>query len=765
MKRTFKDLRKKVREYGILSLDLEATSKDTREADLELIAMAAGKGTATVTVVVPPTLEAVSFVQEHLAVPGLRIVGHNIIRYDLEVLHNLDIFKIEDIKAKIIDTLPLSWLYREEIPHGLKQMVKRFFDYDMVTYAGAYLHSPALNMIRQTEKVIGDLTKHLGKVTAQINKQAREEKRRLGKELKEKFVGKRKKVDRIARKEYQVRIDNDILKRFGPSIVATAEEKIRKRIRILETEIRHLECDAENQKREYAADDARQTLRLYYYLRRYLHGKNLGRWADMEVRAQFPSASMELSGIHVDPEQLDEMDKIFVPLMDEFEASMFDMAKMEFNPDSPAQVSNLLYDILGFPDIGGERSTDARTLMRLKHPLPQAILNFKSLRKLRSDFVTKLRDRSLRNKERRIYARFNPIGARKTGRASCSNPNLQQIPSRKKPQEYDKRIQALGPRIRKAFCAPKHRKILSVDLSQIELRLIAHVTGDANLMKVYIEQQEHGGIVYYTGDTHRMTRVHVSNLIGYDIGRKLAKNLNFGLMYGMSAVGFAIYAGLFKPNGEYDVATADKYITAFMNLYSGIPEFLDILADQWHGGTTGFPCRSFGMLSGRKRHFQERFVAPGKILNSIIQGSAADLLKIINWEIYENVIKNPAFRGTKFILQVHDEIALEVDEKKADDIGILVKYLMELSWFRITVPILASAKICNDWGAKDDDDIPEIGHMPPKETGIKPCVAMLDDDQRKWASKHLLTGFEQFDETLEETSGFIPVAEYDERNE
>ena len=1079
----FRLLRDKIDEYGILSLDLETTSKITREAKIELVAMASGKGTATTTVAVPPTPEVLSFVKEQLRRPSLRIVGHNIIRFDLEVLHFNGVFDLNDVEAKVIDTLPLSWLYREMIPHGLKDMVNRIFDYKMVTYDEAYIHSPAMMMIRQSDKVIEDLEGRKSQIITEIDKGARNEIKRLGNELKDRFKGRRKKEDREERAAYQVRINAYIERKFGTQVKSETIEAMDRKIGDLIADIVHLESEADAQKREYAEDDARQTLRLFYFLRRYLTNRGIDRWADMEIKTTFAAASMEVEGIHVDPDRLQKLEDIFVPLIDEFEAEIFNLAKMEFNPNSPQQVANVLYDIHGFTDYSGKRQTDEKNLMRIKHPLPQMILNFKSLKKLHGTYVHKMRLKSRENRKHRIYAKFNPIGARKTGRASSSGPNLQNIPSRTKPQEYDERIQKLGPKIREAFCAPPGKKIISADLSQIELRLIAHVTGDANLMKIYQECVHHNGLVYYTGDVHESTRAFVSQMVGFDISRKLAKNLNFGLClvagtqiltiygyrpieeievgdlvmtrtgwrsvtalqrlntktlvtvetstgktitgtpdhmleryfpsangmkggkgwvemgrlksgdylvyhgrgysngakaskescallgwflsegsysnsrykisqspkvnpsvakkmdeylgfkwydldgsphisapkcvfekhlrrfgveesvgkripesvfslnrrarleilgamwdgdgsvsitgrraqityasksrdllndvirlldsvginskvydynqdlsaavgvvgqsskirflesvptvkvvgknyepkkrfdagekitrvtinqveptpvydftvaddhsfianglvshncYGMMAAGFAVYAKLFKANGDYDVPGADRFRNAFMTLYSGIPECMEYLDGLWDDGQ-----RIFKTLSGRERHFTERSISAGKLLNFIIQGSAADILKIINWAIWEYVVKNRKFRGTKLIIQVHDEISAEVPEKKATDVGILIKYIMELAWFNLRVPTFASAKICDAWSDKDNDDIPEIGHMPDPESGIIPCVAMLDDDQRKWAAK-FIPKFDQFDEIVEvaESSGFVSVDEF-----
>jgi DNA polymerase I-like protein with 3'-5' exonuclease and polymerase domains len=184
---------------------------------------------------------------------------------------------------------------------------------------------------------------------------------------------------------------------------------------------------------------------------------------------------------------------------------------------------------------------------------------------------------------------------------------LQNVPSRSKPQEYDERIQQLGPRIRKMFVAPPADEfapegydLIVIDLSQLELRLGAHFTKDPTLLSVYRKQVEMGGTIFYIGDIHAETANRM------EVPRKLAKNLNFGLMYGMSPKSFARYAQLYYPGTKtYDVDSAEVYVVGFRRTYAGVFNYHEKLRRAWNEGR-----RSYLMISGRYRHFPKWAPSP-----------------------------------------------------------------------------------------------------------------------------------------------------------
>jgi len=230
-------------------------------------------------------------------------------------------------------------------------------------------------------------------------------------------------------------------------------------------------------------------------------------------------------------------------------------------------------------------------------------------------------------------------------------------------------------------------------------------------------------------------------------------------MYGMRAENFARYAKLYKPGTKiYDVPSAERYVNAFHQTYAGVFSFQEGLRRLWWEGH-----RTFTTLSGRLRHFDSYDrVAAGKIYNSKIQGSAADVMKVQMWAFSEFILNQLEFMGLKPIIQVHDEYVFEAPKETAQQCAVMVKFIMEYPFFILDVPLLASAKICKTWKEKDDDTIPEIGvffarvkdpasdedyprifkpeqwpeFLALEKQGLvtkKSAVAMLTDKQKKWA--------------------------------
>lgn len=358
---------------------------------------------------------------------------------------------------------------------------------------------------------------------------------------------------------------------------------------------------------------------------------------------------------------------------------------------------------------------------------------------------------------------------------------LQNVPSRSKSSEYDERIQKLGPRIRRFFVppppdefAPEGYKLIVIDKSQLELRLGAHFTKDPTLLSVYRKKVTVGGITFYVGDIHAETAQKMN------VPRKLAKNLNFGLCYGMSADSFARYAHLYRPGTkDYDVEAAAKYVTGFHHTYQGVFFYHEKLRRYWYEGR-----RAFALISGRYRHFSRfRHVSPGTIYNSKIQGSAGDIMKVDLWAMSQWIFSNPEFAGLVPLIQVHDEFVFQVPARIAQKSAVVLKYIMEYPFFQLEVPILTSAKICESWAAKDDDTVPEIGtfyaRIDGKDRLFKPsqwseflevedratqksCVAMLTEKQKAWARSKLPTNIPIFGANRR-GERIIPMEEYKRR--
>lgn len=501
---------------------------------------------------------------------------------------------------------------------------------------------------------------------------------------------------------------------------------------------------------EYAKDDAWQTLRLWNKLTRKIDEEGLIDWLEFECRARRVTTIGSTNGIPIDVEKLSELKRTIDPLIEEFSGEISNIVKgytnedgSEFNPNSSVQVPKVVFGFLQadipvffktadgrlmpkltpagnlflqahdqlaktmdlakpetIPQIIREKylTCDSEVLERVRHPIAQAILNLRAISKLRSTYIDKVIKSVLNHPQRRLLGYFNSIGT-DTGRLSSSDPNLQNIPSRKKPDIYDSRIQGLGPKIREAFIAGHGKKMIVVDQSQIELRVITEFTRDRTLQEIYTAGVEVGGNFYYTGDIHTRTAKDLG------IKRKDAKGVNFGFNYGMGPPKFARQVRLFNDTGDYDIEKATLWREGFFKNYPRILSYSELLKRQYTGDERK---REFKMLTGRKKHYnRDDRMRGGTILNHKVQGSSADILKI-NMDLIDQYI-TPVCPSLEFIFQVHDELGYLCDPVEAPLAAMLIKYIMEVRWLPMVVPILASAKICDSWAAKDDDAVPEVG--------------------------------------------------------
>jgi DNA polymerase I-like protein with 3'-5' exonuclease and polymerase domains len=695
----FDALRAKVQKTGVLSLDLETDSKVPADVtELKLIALAAGSGRGIKALAVKPSKKIIRYTVDCLRNPELRLVGHNVISYDLEVLQHQGIIDLKDVRAKLADTLVMSWLVNENIQHKLKFLAKRYLGVTMVEFSEAYLESPALRKIRSLDAIL-----------------------------------KQNEIKIISLDKRLARLKNPVLlaESQAQKDILTANNEDMAADKVL------LNLRAETEQRRYAADDARQTLKLYYHFRKIIIEKGWATWAGVELKARRYAAMMEMSGIRIDRGKLNAVRPEFGRLQTLFHNKVLNIAKEDVNPRSPKDMKRLIYDTLGLPaykmhpDADPEEKTGEMALARMTHPIAQALLDFRVVDKLRGTYVEMLWKKVCDREDSRLYGRFNTTGAR-TGRFSSSGPNLQNIPSRKKPNNYDVQVQELGPKIRSYFVAPPGRKLIIVDLSQIELRLIAHVTQDTKMLDVYNRHEMENGMKFYTGD------IHAETMVNADVPRKMAKNMNFGMCYGITPGGFCRRFKIFKPGTrDYDFDGVTGNMNAFFETYSGLANTIQLIRAMWDGRHGRFPRRHFKMLSGRLRRFtgNDRH-SPGAILNAIIQGSAADLLKAITVAVLDQMLSHPDFATVLPLLQIHDELVLEADDDQADDVGVVVKYAMERAWFDLTVPVLASGKVVDSWGDMGNDDIPEIGIMP-KSKSIKAAAAMLTEEQEAYAAQYI----------------------------
>ncbi len=397
----------------------------------------------------------------------------------------------------------------------------------------------------------------------------------------------------------------------------------------------------------YAAEDADITLRLHHALMPGIEKAPtlLKLLEEIEMPLLPVLARTESNGVLLDAHLLGQQSLELGTKLGKIENACHNAADEVFNIASPRQIQAILYDKLGLPVLKktpkGQPSTAESVLQDLAnegHTLPQLILEHRSLAKLKSTYTDKL-PKLINPATGRVHTSYHQAVAA-TGRLSSSDPNLQNIPIRSKE----------GRRIREAFIAAPGYKLLAADYSQIELRLMAHLSGDERLVKAFKQGK----------DVHSATAAEVFDVEIEDVNteqRRRAKAINFGLIYGMSAFGLARQLSIGR-------AEADDYISLYFNRYPGVKKYMEqmrrIAADQGYVET--LYGRRLYLPEINSRNYNRRQYAERTAINAPMQGSAADLIKLAMIEV-DNWLQKVA-PGTLMILQVHDELVLEVPEEK-----------------------------------------------------------------------------------------------------
>jgi DNA polymerase-1 len=343
---------------------------------------------------------------------------------------------------------------------------------------------------------------------------------------------------------------------------------------------------------------------------------------------------------------------------------------------SPKQLQEVLYDRLGLPVLGktpkGQPSTAENVLQELagSYDLPRLILEYRALAKLKSTYTDKL-PLEINPRTGRVHTCYQQAIAA-TGRLSSTDPNLQNIPIRT----------AEGRRIRQAFIAPPGYVLIAADYSQIELRIMAHLSGDAGLMTAFTEQQ----------DIHRATAAEVFGVPPAEIDadqRRSAKAINFGLIYGMSSFGLGRQLGI-------DRHDAQRYIDRYFERYPGVKRYMD--ETRQRAREQGFVTTVFGrrlyLPEINTRNAQRRQYAERSAINAPMQGTAADIIKRAMLRIHAWLCESSA--DARLIMQVHDELVLEAREEHAEAIAAEVERLME-SAAELAVPLKVDAGIGANW--------------------------------------------------------------------
>jgi DNA polymerase-1 len=429
---------------------------------------------------------------------------------------------------------------------------------------------------------------------------------------------------------------------------------------------------------EYAAEDADVTLRLHETLWPRLNAiPSLKRvYENLEIPLIPVLSRIERTGVLVDVFMLAEQSRELAGRMLELEREAHAVAGSHFNLGSPKQIQTVLYDKLNLPVLKktpkGQPSTDESVLAELAelYDLPRLILDYRSVSKLRSTYTEKL-PQQINPRTGRVHTSYHQAVAA-TGRLSSSDPNLQNIPVRT----------AEGRRIRQAFIAPKGHKIVAADYSQIELRIMAHFSGDPNLRLAFAEN----------ADVHRHTAAEVFGVKPDEVStdqRRSAKAINFGLIYGMSAFGLAKQLGV-------DRNLAQRYIDTYFERYPGVKAFMDQSREtaRKNGYVETLMGRRLYVPDIRSRNAQSRQYAERTAINAPMQGTAADIIKAAMLAVDEWIQSTEV--PVRMIMQVHDELVFEVAEDFIDEARETIRSLMAGA-AELSVPLMVDVGVGDNW--------------------------------------------------------------------
>ncbi|WP_329347420.1 DNA polymerase I [Vibrio natriegens] len=429
----------------------------------------------------------------------------------------------------------------------------------------------------------------------------------------------------------------------------------------------------------YAAEDADVTLRLHNRLFANIEQdeKLKSVYEDIEMPLVPVLSRIERTGVLIDDMKLGAQSVEIAARLEELEKKAYEIAEQEFNMNSPKQLQAILFEKMGLPVVkktpSGTPSTNEEVLqeLALDYPLPKLILEYRGLAKLKSTYTDKL-PKMINPTTGRVHTSYHQA-VTATGRLSSTDPNLQNIPIRNEE----------GRRIRQAFVAPTGYKILAVDYSQIELRIMAHLSGDQALLDAFRDGK----------DIHAATAAEIMG-VGIDQvsseQRRRAKAVNFGLIYGMSAFGLAKQLGI--PRGE-----AQTYMDKYFERYPGVMQYMEdtrsAAADQGYVET----------IFGRRLHLPEiksrngmrRKAAERAAINAPMQGTAADIIKKAML-LVDQWIQAEGDGRVKLLMQVHDELVFEVEESSLSEIESKVQKLME-SAAELKVPLVAEAGHGDNW--------------------------------------------------------------------
>ena len=429
---------------------------------------------------------------------------------------------------------------------------------------------------------------------------------------------------------------------------------------------------------DYASEDADISLKLYEHIEPMVQkeAKLAKLYSEIEGPLIYTLGDIERNGVLIDSEKLSQQSKELEAKILKLESQVQKNAGEDFNLGSPKQLQEILYEKLGLPVIKktpkGQPSTSEAVLQELSmdFPIVHDILSYRAISKLKSTYTDKL-PKMINSNTGRVHTSYHQA-VTATGRLSSSDPNLQNIPIRSEE----------GRRIREAFIAPEGYKILAADYSQIELRIMAHLSKDQGLMDAFAKGQ----------DIHQATAAEIFSINIDDVTpnqRRSAKAINFGLIYGMSAFGLSKQLQITR-------AEAQNYIEQYFERYPGVKNYMDEtkFSAKQNGYVETVLGRRLYLADIESSNYQRRQYAERSAINAPMQGTAADLIKMAMTDLHSK-IRNESL-DAKIIMQVHDELVIEVNENQLDELSDLTVNIMA-DIFKLDVDLKVDADIGNNW--------------------------------------------------------------------
>ena len=430
---------------------------------------------------------------------------------------------------------------------------------------------------------------------------------------------------------------------------------------------------------EYACEDAVISLELYNFLwSKVSKDKNIVKvYSDIEMPLVPILSKIETNGVLIDSKALQKLSKDLDKELNEIESKCFKITNKEFNLNSPKQLQEILYDELKIPvskkTPTGKPSTDEDTLQFLAqtNELPKLILEYRSLNKLKTGYTDKL-PLQISKTSGRVHTSYQQA-ITSTGRLSSTDPNLQNIPIKT----------SRGKKIRKTFIAQGEKRIFAADYSQIELRIMAHLSEDKNLLKAFKNK-----IDIHSFTASEIFAIDIENVSTDD--RRAAKAINFGLIYGMSSFGLSKQLGI-------PISAAKDYMDVYFERYPQIKSYMNKIKDfaKNNGYVETIYGRKLYLPEISSKNVQRRKYAERTAINAPVQGSAADIIKIAMIQIDQWLSHNKS--ETKMIMQVHDELVFEIPEKNATaDVENIIKIMKNC--VSLNLPLEVNYGIDKNWG-------------------------------------------------------------------